>query len=130
MEWANARYIAQAATFVEGTATILMTLSREYYVLVGYIIVFSLCEGAFISTLNFIPLTVVPEKQIASSIGWQWVTSSFFLASGPPLTGKSSHSRGDCHALLRDYGAGILRIFVQTIMKLVLGNQTHAQHFL
>lgn len=84
----NARYICQAAEFVAGTATILVTLSKSYAVLAAYVVVFGICEGAFISTVITIILTCVPEEQRASAIGWQWLLSSFTLASGPPLVGE------------------------------------------
>ena len=89
VEWVNARYVCQAASFLAGTATILMTLSQRYTVVVGYILVFTFCIGAYDSTVNIILVTCVTEEKRTSAVGWQWLVRSFFLASGPPLAGKS-----------------------------------------
>ena len=89
LPWVNALYVSQAVEFVGGTATILMTLSQKYAVIATYFIVFNFCDGAFISSLNIVLVTLVPEDQRASAIAWQFLLASPFLAGGPPLAGKS-----------------------------------------
>ena len=89
LPWVNALYVSQAVEFVGGTATILMTLSQKYAVIATYFIVFNFCNGAFISSLNIVLVTRVPEDQRASAIAWQFLLASPFLAGGPPLAGKS-----------------------------------------
>ena len=89
-EWVKARYVCQAAEIVGGIATILLTLSHKYAVLVAYNIFFGLCEGAYLSTQDFVVLTCVPAQQRASAIGWKWLSVSFSVASGPTLAGKAS----------------------------------------
>lgn len=90
----NARYVCQAAGVSAGTVTILVTLSKDYVVLVAYVIVFGICMGGFVSALITVLLTCVPEQETASAIGWQMFLNSFFVASGPPLVGLMVHELG------------------------------------
>ena len=89
LPWVNALYVSQVVEFVAGIATLMMTLSQKYALIATYFIVFNFCDGAFISSLEIILITCVPEDQRVSSIAWQFLTCSLFLASGPPLVGKS-----------------------------------------
>ena len=83
----NAFYVFQAAEFVVGLGTILVTLSTTYKALVIYSIVFGLGDGFFFTSLNVAILTVSPLKT-AAVLGWEMTLVAFFLASGPPLAGK------------------------------------------
>ena len=84
----NARYVCQAAEFLAGTTTILVTLSKNYAVLAAYNVIFGICQGAFVSSVITVIFTCVPEEQRPSAIGWKWLLISLTLASGPPVAGE------------------------------------------
>ena len=79
-------YVFQAAEFVAGLSTILVTLTTTYAPLVIYVIVYGLSDGFFFTSLSFILLTASPLKTPAV-LGWEMMLTSAFLASGPPLAG-------------------------------------------
>ena len=83
----NAFYVFQAAEFVVGLSTILVTLTTTYTALVIYSVIFGFGDGFFFTSLNVAILTVSPLKT-AAVLGWEMTLVAFFLASGPPLAGK------------------------------------------
>ena len=87
----NARYVCQAVALLAGAATILVTQSKLYSVLAAYVVVFGVCNGAFACTVFIVILTCVPQEQRPSAIGWQWLLSSFTVASGSPMVGELMH---------------------------------------
>jgi len=82
----NPFFVFQAAEFVAGLSTILVTLATSYAPLVIYIIIYGLADGFFFNSLCVLLLVASPLK-IAAVIGWEMTLVSFFLASGPPLAG-------------------------------------------
>ena len=84
---ANAFFVFQAAEFVVGLGTILVTLTSTYTPLVIYIVIYGLSDGFFFTSLSVILLTASPLKT-AAVLGWEMMLTSVFLASGPPLAGK------------------------------------------
>jgi len=82
----NPFFVFQAAEFVVGLSTILVTLATSYAPLVIYIIIYGLADGFFFNSLCVLLLVASPLKA-AAVIGWEMMLVSFFLASGPPLAG-------------------------------------------
>ena len=84
----NTTYVYQLAEIVVGTGTLIVTLATSYLHMVIYIVIYGLCDGVFITSLNVLLLTCL-EKQGKTPvvIGWEMQVSSFFLASGPPIAG-------------------------------------------
>ena len=66
-----------------------MTLATTYTPLVIYIVVYGVADGFFFTSLSVILLTASPLKT-AAVIGWEMMLVSVFLASGPPLAGKTT----------------------------------------
>lgn len=85
----NAFFVFQAAEFVVGLSTILVTLTTTYTPLVIYIVVYGLSDGFFFTSLSVILLTASPLKT-AAVLGWEMMLTSAFLASGPPLAGRKT----------------------------------------
>ena len=79
--------VFQAATFVSGLSTMLVTLARTYTPFVVFSVFYGFSDGFFFCTLGFLILTVSPSKT-AAVLGWEMMVVSFFIASGPGLTGK------------------------------------------
>lgn len=87
-EKVNPFFVFQAAEFVAGLSTILVTLTTSYTPLVIYIILYGLSDGFFFTSLSVILLTASPLKTEAV-LGWEMMLTSAFLASGPPLAGMN-----------------------------------------
>lgn len=84
----NTFYVFQVAEIVAGLSIILVTLTTTYTPLVIFIVVYGIADGFFFTSLCAILLTASPLKT-AAVIGWEMMLVSVFLASGPPLAGKS-----------------------------------------
>ena len=82
----NAFFIFQAAEFVAGLSTILVTLTSSYSWLVAYIVIYGLSDGFLFTSLSINLLTACPLKTPAV-LGWEMLLASLTLASGPPLAG-------------------------------------------
>ena len=87
----NAFFIFQAAEFVAGLSTILVTLTSSYSWLVVYIVIYGLSDGFFFTSLSINLLTACPLKTPAV-LGWEMLLASLTLASGPPLAGMCNVS--------------------------------------
>ena len=86
-EKVNTFYVYQVAELVVGAGTLLVTLATSYFHMVIFIVIYGLCDGAYITTLNLLLLTCVSPEKVPTALGWQMQVSSFFLASGPPIAG-------------------------------------------
>ena len=92
-EKVNTLYVYQAAELVVGTGTFLVTLATSYLHMVIFIVIYGLCDGAFITALNVLLLNSVSPEKVPVAIGWEMQISSFFLASGPPIAGTLVHPK-------------------------------------
>ena len=89
----NTFYVYQAAELVVGIGTFLVTLATSYLHMVIFIVIYGLCDGAFITALNVLLLNSVSPEKVPVAIGWEMQISSFFLASGPPIAGTLVHPK-------------------------------------
>lgn len=89
----NTFFVFQAAEFVVGLSTILVTLTSTYIPLVIYIVIYGLSDGFFFTSLSVILLTASPLKT-AAVLGFEMMLTSVFLASGPPLAGLLADKLG------------------------------------
>ena len=85
----NTLYVYQVSELVAGTGILLVTLATSYTHMVVFVVIYGMCDGVFITTLNVLLLTCVSPAKTAASIGWEMQVSSVFLASGPPIAGAS-----------------------------------------
>ena len=83
----KARIIFQAAAFIMGTSTMIMTLAKTYGALVPCVIVFSLADGMTITTFIIECLNSVEESKKTSAFGFTLIASGVFAVSSPPLSG-------------------------------------------
>lgn len=86
----NPFYLYQSAEFVVGLSTILVTLASDYTTLIVFTVIYGLCDGVFITTLNIILMSSVEGTKRPAALGWQMQVASIFLASGPPVAGMLS----------------------------------------
>ena len=93
-EKVNTFYVYQAAELVVGTGTLLVTLATSYLHMIIFIVIYGLCDGIFITSLNVLLLTTVSPERTPAAIGWEMQISSLFLASGPPIAGMSYYPKG------------------------------------
>lgn len=89
----NPFHVFQAAECIAGLSTVLVTLGTTYTKLIIYIVVYGLSDGFFFTTLSFLLLTVSPHKT-AAVLGWEMMSTSLFLASGPALAGLLADKLG------------------------------------
>ena len=89
VKYINTIRLFQAATFIMGASTMLLTLAKTYAALVVYAIVFSMADGMMISTFIVECMEVVDEEsKRASIVGFIILVGAGFLLSGPPLFGE------------------------------------------
>ena len=86
-EKVNTFYVYQVSELVVGTGILLITMATSYLHMAIFIVIYGLCDGIFITTLNVLLLSCVSPAKTPVSIGWEMQVSSFFLASGPPVAG-------------------------------------------
>lgn len=86
----NPFYLYQSVEFVVGLSTILVTLASDYTTLIVFAVIYGVCDGIFITTLNIIVISSVEGTKRPAALGWQMQVVSIFLASGPPVAGMLS----------------------------------------
>ena len=65
-----------------------MTVAPTFTSLIACNIVYGIADGFFFTCVNCLVLTVSPMKT-AAVLGWEMMITSIFVASGPPLAGKT-----------------------------------------
>ena len=85
----NTFYVYQAAELVLGTSILVVTMATSYVHMIVFIVIYGFCDGLFITTLNVLVLTCVSPSKVSVAIGWELQITSFFVASGPPVAGRS-----------------------------------------
>ena len=93
MRFIRALRLFQAACFILGTSTLLLTLAKTYAALVVYAITFSMADGMMISTFFVECLEFVEGSKRASFFGFMSLTGAGFILSGPPLSGEYGTNR-------------------------------------
>lgn len=88
MKYINTLRLFQAATFIMGASTMLLTLAKTYAALVVYVITFSVADGMMVSTFIIKCMGSVEESKRASVIGFVAMAGAGFSLSSPPLSGK------------------------------------------
>ncbi|XP_068753908.1 monocarboxylate transporter 8-like [Montipora capricornis] len=83
----NTFYVYQAAELVVGAGILLVTLATSYLHMVIFIIIYGLCDGVYITSLNVLVLKCVSPAKTSVALAWEMQLSSLFLASGPPIAG-------------------------------------------
>ncbi|KAL9954138.1 hypothetical protein ACROYT_G041636 [Oculina patagonica] len=99
----------QAATFIMGASTMLLTLANTYPALVVYVIIFSMADGMMVSTFFVECLEIVEEWQRASIVGFNSLVGAPFLLCSPPLAGLMADKLGNYFAaFLMAGGFGVI----------------------
>lgn len=90
----NSFYVYQSVEFIVGLSSILVTLAKDYAALIVFMVVYGICDGTFVTTLNVILMTCVDTDKRPASLGWNMQVTSIFLASGPPIAGLIADQSG------------------------------------
>lgn len=85
----NTFYVYQAAELVLGSSILVVTIAKSYVHMIVFIVLYGFCDGVFITTLSVLVITSVVPLKVPVALGWQLQISSLFLASGPPVAGRS-----------------------------------------
>ena len=89
MKYINTIRLFQAATFIVGASTLLLSLAQTFAPLAVYAIVFSMADGILMSTFTVKCMEVVDEEsKKASMVEFIIWAGAGFLLSAPPLFGK------------------------------------------
>ena len=89
-------YVFQAAEFTAGLSAMFMTVAPTFASLIACNVVYGMADGFFFTCVNCLVLTVSPMKT-AAVLGWEMMITSIFVASGPPLAGKTVVVIHPCH---------------------------------
>ena len=85
----NTFYVYQAAELVLGSSILVVTMAKSYVHMIVFIVLYGFCDGVFITTLSVLVITSVVPPKVPVALSWQLQISSLFLASGPPVAGRS-----------------------------------------
>ena len=85
----NTFYVYQAAELVLGSSILVVTMAKSYVHVIVFVVLYGFCDGVFITTLSVLVITSVVPPKFPVALGWQLHISSLFLASGPPVAGRS-----------------------------------------
>ncbi|KAL9954133.1 hypothetical protein ACROYT_G041631 [Oculina patagonica] len=111
MRCTNSLRLFQAAVFVMGASTMLLTLAKTYAALVVYAIVFSMADGMMITTfvIECMSMETVEESKRLSVFGFTMMSTGMFALSSPPLAGFMADKFGNyTAAFLMAGGAGVI----------------------
>ena len=87
LKFMNAGLLFQVATFVMGASTMIMPIANSYGPLVVYAIVFSLSDGAMVTTFIIDLLNSVQESKRASVFGFAMLGGGITALASPPIAG-------------------------------------------
>ena len=90
MRFIKVRFLQQAATFIVGSSTMLLTLAKNYAALVTYVITFSLADGIMITSLIIECMESVEESKRALTFGYLMLAGGMLGMTSPPLAGSLS----------------------------------------
>ncbi|KAL9954134.1 hypothetical protein ACROYT_G041632 [Oculina patagonica] len=111
MECTNSLRLFQAAVFVMGASTMLLTLAKSYAALAVYAITFSIADGMLITTfiIECMNMESVEESKRASAFGFALMSSGILALCSPPLSGFMADTFGNyIAAFLMAGGVGVV----------------------
>ena len=81
-------YVYQSCLVTAGLAAFMLPFTTKYWSLIVFSVIYGLSDGIYITTQNFILLTVVDSKRTTASFCINNVLYSFSAAAGGPVTGE------------------------------------------
>ena len=84
----KAQWLYQVALFGNGIAIVILPHISQYTGLIGYVLIYGACYGAFIALVNVLILGALNEQQRPSGLGMQMCLRSIPTLIGPPLAGR------------------------------------------
>lgn len=117
LKFMNAGLLFQVATFVMGASTMIMPIANSYGPLVVYAIVFSLSDGAMVTTFIIDLLNSVQESKRASVFGFAMLGGGITALASPPIAGLMADQSGNyTGAFLLAGGVGIISCVVPSFL--------------
>ena len=92
----NVIYVHQFGDLLLGIATIVLPLLKSYTGFLMFAVVYGVCDGIFITTMNSLLLFTVDEKRRAVALGMGSNIISLGIVGGPPLAGKKLFFKQTC----------------------------------
>ncbi|XP_020616235.1 monocarboxylate transporter 10-like [Orbicella faveolata] len=84
----NPVYVYQSCLVTAGLAAFMLPFTTKYWSLIVFSVIYGLSDGIYITTQNFILLTVVDSKRTTASFCINNVLYSFSAAAGGPVAGE------------------------------------------
>ena len=84
----NSLFLYQAAMFVLGASTILLSQAKTFDSLAAVVVVFSVADGAMVSTVIIVLFRSVQVFQRAPCLGFNMMSAGVFIVCSPPLSGE------------------------------------------
>ena len=88
IERVNSLFLYQAAMFVLGASTILLSQAKTFDSLAAVVVVFSVADGALVSTVIIVLFRSVQVFQRAPCLGFNMMFAGVFIVCSPPLSGE------------------------------------------
>lgn len=88
----NTLKLYQFALMVMGVATTLIPVQKSYFGLVGYVVVFGICESCFIVMIPLITKDIVGVQRLPLALGCVFMLMGITTTVGAPIAGENPNS--------------------------------------
>ena len=88
--WVNTIYIYQFGALLDGFVIVVLPVIRSYTGILFFSVIYGICDGIFISTMNSLLMFNVEEDRRAAALGLGNSLIAFAIASGSPFAGEQS----------------------------------------
>ena len=90
MRFIKAGFLQQAATFIVGSSTMLLTLAKTYVAVVTYVITFAIADGMMVTSVIIECMELVEDSKRASTFGFFMLFGGIVGMTSPPFAGSLS----------------------------------------
>lgn len=87
MRFIKVRFLQQAAAFIVGSSTMLLTLAKTYAALVTFVIVFAVADGIMVTSFIIECMELVEASKRASAFGIFMLVGGIVGMASAPLAG-------------------------------------------
>lgn len=100
MRFIKAGFLQQAAAFIVGCSTMLLTLAKTYAALVTFVITFAVADGMMVTSFVIECMEFVEESKRALTFGFFMLVGGIVGMTSPPLAGILSWINVCCVLIL------------------------------
>jgi len=117
MRFIKAGFLQQAAAFIVGCSTMLLTLAKTYAALVTFVITFAVADGMMVTSFVIECMEFVEESKRALTFGFFMLVGGIVGMTSPPLAGFMADKFGNyIAAFLMAGGVGIIGSLVPLLL--------------